>query len=93
MGKLKQESVILPRKNVVWKKLAEEIILLHLESGNYFGLNETGNEFWGLVDCRRSLKEISTLAAKTFGISAETAQTDALDFFGALLKYDLIDIK
>ncbi len=92
MNDLRAETVIAMRKNVIGKKVASEFMLLHLESGDYFGLNETGSEFWRLVDGRRTVKEIASLAAQTFDVSTETTQKDVLDFFKRLYKYELIDL-
>ncbi|HTL71034.1 MAG TPA: PqqD family protein [Candidatus Eisenbacteria bacterium] len=93
MKKLSPESVLTAQKNVVSKNVASEYMLLHLESGDYFGLNASGHEFWTLVDGRRTLREISAAVSKRSGVSAETAQKEALGFFNILWKYKLIDVR
>jgi hypothetical protein len=52
---------LVPRQNtkVVFRDLAEGGVLLHLESGQYHSLNETGAAIWKLIDGRRTSNEIA----------------------------------
>jgi hypothetical protein len=53
-------GVIRRNPQVVYRELAGEGggVLLHLESGAYHGLNETGLLIWGLIDGERTFDEL-----------------------------------
>ena len=55
-----QRSAIRRNPQVVHRELAGEGggVLLHLESGAYHGLNETGLLIWGLIDGERDLDAV-----------------------------------
>lgn len=44
--------------SVVYRDLAEGGVLLHLESGQYHGLNDTGLAIWGLLERPSTLDEL-----------------------------------
>lgn len=57
------DSDLTPSRNpqVVYRDLANEEggLLLHLESGQYHGVNATGFAIWELIDGRRTISDIS----------------------------------
>jgi hypothetical protein len=44
--------------DVVFRELEGEAVLLNLETGVYFGLNEVGTRIWSLLQERVSLKQV-----------------------------------
>lgn len=53
---MEQDGVIRRNPKVVYRELAAEGggVLLHLDSGEYHGLNETGSLIWSLIDGERN---------------------------------------
>ena len=52
---MEQDGVIRRNPKVVYRELVGEGsgVLLHLDSGEYHGLNETGSLIWSLIDGER----------------------------------------
>jgi len=81
------------RKNVLWKTIDEEIILLNLENSEYFTINHTGTKILEFSNKdQRTVEEISSLLAEELRIPIETAQRDTQKFFNILLKYKLVEV-
>ena len=60
-------------EHVTWKVLGDDrVIVLDLNSGQYFGLNETATAIWKLILSSKSLPEITDEILKRF-------QTDSID--------------
>jgi hypothetical protein len=57
---MEQDGVIRRNPNVVYRELAGEGggVLLHLDSGEYHGLNEVGALIWSLIDGQRDLEAL-----------------------------------
>ncbi|MBI4564964.1 MAG: PqqD family protein [Planctomycetes bacterium] len=56
-------------EDVTYQEVGDEVVVLDLKSGRYFGLNRTAGFIWiGLVDPRES-KSSPDDYAKTFGVS------------------------
>ncbi len=56
---------------VIYRKLGEEIVMLNLESGLYFGLNQTGSEIWEMYLDGREDEEIVEAMALRYEMSKE----------------------
>jgi len=55
-----------------------ETILLQLESGNYFSLNEAGVTVWNALDAPRTLKELCDRVADEYEVDEERCKQDVL---------------
>jgi Coenzyme PQQ synthesis protein D (PqqD) len=63
-----QESAPVKDPQVVYRDLANEEggLLLHVESGQYHGVNGTGSAIWKLIDGTRTVAEIAAALALEF---------------------------
>ena len=57
-----------PADDVVAPEVEGELVLLHLGSGRYFGLNEIGGRIWNLVAERRTTDEIVALLLQEYDV-------------------------
>jgi hypothetical protein len=72
-------------KNVAWKVLEGEAVVLSLDSGIYFTLNASGTAAWERIDGATSLEEIGRGLCEQFEVTPEQAQRDLLELTQALL--------
>jgi hypothetical protein len=79
-------------KNVAWKVLEGEAVVLSLDSGVYFTLNATGTAAWERIDGATSLEEIGRGLCGQFQVTSEQAQRDLLELTQALLDEGLISV-
>lgn len=79
-------------EHVTWKALEGESVLLNLDSGVYFSLNETGTAAWELFDGATSLTTIGEALSTRFDVSAELARQDLLELTQTLLTEGLVTI-
>jgi len=81
-----------PSRNpqVVYRDLANEEggLLLHLKSGQYHGVNETGFAIWELIDGVRTISDIS--AALTKDGEAGSVGPEVSRFIEELRQRDLV---
>jgi hypothetical protein len=61
-----RSSVLRRAKQVTFEVVAGEAILIDMNSGTYFSLNEVGTMFWEELDGRRTLEELAGLIADTY---------------------------
>ncbi len=80
-------------EQVTWKALEGESVLLHLETGVYFSLNETGTAAWELFDGATSLATVGDTLCARFNVSAEQARQDLFELTQMLLKEELVKIR
>jgi hypothetical protein len=59
--------------------VGEEAILINLNTGSYYSLNDTGTRFWELLDGQRSIADCAHLIAGEYEVEASTVEADLLE--------------
>lgn len=75
---------------VVYKTFEDEIILLHLDSGIYYGLDAVGSRFWSLLEQERDVDAALALMADEFDVDRHTLERDCRELLGQLREKGLV---
>jgi pyrroloquinoline quinone biosynthesis protein D len=67
-----------------------QTVLLRLEDGGYYALDEVGAIIWELCDGQRGVEEIVAALCAEFDAPEETVRADALEFIGDLRRERLL---
>jgi hypothetical protein len=59
-------------------------VLLNMDSGQYYAIDEVGIRVWELSDGSRSVKQIVDLVAGEYDAPVETIRADVLELLGEL---------
>ena len=76
--------------NATFQIVAEEAILIHLNTGVYYSLNDVGTSFWNLLDGQRTVGDCAEAIAKEYAAPREVVLSDLLELAGELKKEDLV---
>lgn len=87
---LSETSVIQQNPDVLDADLENETVLMSIESGTYFGMNETGSRIWALIETPMSIREISTILSSEYEISETDCLERVLGYCWLLLERDII---
>ncbi|MFQ5349073.1 MAG: PqqD family protein [Thermoanaerobaculia bacterium] len=77
-------------EHVLARKLDDEMVLLNLDSGEYFGLNDTGTRVWELLADGRSRGEVVDCLTEEFEVTAEIASSHVAALCRELLEAGLL---
>lgn len=83
-------SVYTRRDGVVAQKASEQLVLLDVEGGQYYSLNEVGARVWELSDGSRTLKDIVTVVSEEFDAPPETVSSDVHELVDDLVGEELL---
>jgi hypothetical protein len=75
--------------DVVYRTLGSEAVVLHLDSGIYFGLNEVGNRIWQLA-LEHDLRHVCDELVSEFDAPREVIEHDVLTLIDQLLTKKLV---
>jgi hypothetical protein len=67
------------------------VVILDVERGAYYGLEEVGARVWALLQEPRMVSEVRDAIVAEFEVSKETCEQDLLAFLGHLADTGLID--
>ncbi len=79
-------------EHVTWKALEGESVLLNLETGVYFTLNETGTAAWESFDGTTSLAAIGETLSQRFNVLPEQVRQDLMELTQHLRAEGLVSI-
>lgn len=88
------DSMVKMTKNVHWKAVDGEAVLLHFASGDYFSLDEVGTHLWRRITSGPvRFNDLIESLTNEYTISREQAEGDVKDFCGQLLAEKLVEMK
>lgn len=85
-----KSSVIVKRgEDTPWNIVDDEVVLLNLDSGHYYSLNESGRRVWELLDGENTIPDIINAICEEFDVEEQEATKDINTLIDELLKEKL----
>lgn len=74
------------RKNpdFIFKEVKGESVLLNPKTGDYFGLNEVGTDFFKLIDGEKDLEQILAELFEIYDVETEILRRDVTELADAM---------
>lgn len=76
---------------IVWRNIEEEAVILNLDSGYYYSLNELGTKIWQLLIKNKTTAEIISFVYKEYDINKNKIKKDLLKIINELKRENLIE--
>ncbi len=70
-----------------------EMVLLDMNSENYFGLDEVGTAIWQAMQEKETLKEALDVLLEQYDVEADVLEKDLLGFVGKLVESGLVEVE
>lgn len=77
-------------ERVLTKSISGSRVLLHLDQGSYYTLNEVGNRIWELCDGSRNVSEVISCICDEYDAQPETIEADVLEMLRDLAYDNLV---
>lgn len=85
-------SCVVASDSQVACEVGHEVVILHLEEGLYYGLNEVGARIWQLIQQPRSLEEIADAIAAEFEVEPAQCLDDVRELVLDLARHQLATV-
>ncbi len=86
-------SVVVATKDQFSCPLGDDIIILDLRAGLYFGLDNVGALVWELVQQPKSVRDLRQAILETFEVAPEVCERDLVALLRELAAKNLIEIR
>lgn len=70
-----------------------ETVILHFDSGNYFGLNDVGTLVWKMIEQPHSVRELREAILREYEVEPEQCERELLKLLGELRERGLIAVR
>jgi hypothetical protein len=87
-----KDQRVIRSSDAIAKELDGELVLLDLQSGTYFGLNEVGSRIWELMESPVSVAEINAKLLDEFEVSDVVLAADVDAFLDVLHEKKLLTL-
>lgn len=77
--------------NHIHSVIDRDAVILNLQSGVYYGLNDTGNQIWQWLETPKTLCELNKLLLDEYEVSLEVAIADLQHVLQQMLDNGLIE--
>ncbi len=80
------------KKDVLVQEMGKELVLLNLDSEEYFGLDDVGNAMWNCLSETGSLQLAYDRLIEQYDIDPATLKQDFLTLVEKLIEHNLVEI-
>ncbi|EPB8166164.1 lasso peptide biosynthesis PqqD family chaperone [Clostridium perfringens] len=86
------DSIVSQKEDVDVTELNGEKIMMDLDKGKYFMLNETGSAIWDAINEPKSVSKIIEVIIKEYDIDRETCESKVLEYLEKLRHEEIVFI-
>jgi hypothetical protein len=91
--KLSSDSVVVVTPHMVAADMGEEVIVLHLEDGYYFGLENVSARIWKLLQKPVRVGEIERLLLEEYDVEPQKCREEVLSLLSNLVDKGLVEVR
>jgi hypothetical protein len=84
------DKIIKRGDDIPWNIVDDEAVLLNLDSGHYYSLNESGRRIWELLDGNNTISDVISAICEEFCVKRENAAKDINTLVDELLEEKLV---
>jgi hypothetical protein len=89
---ISRNSIVVVSKDQVFCNLAEEVVILALNSGMYFGLNVVGARIWKLIQEPTTVNEVCEVLLEEYDVEHERCEHDLVAILQELVTKGLVEV-
>ena len=86
------DSEVKRNNEVFTSEIDEEVVMMNVDTGRYFGMDDVGSRIWKLLKERIRVKEIVNTLLKEYDVSEEECTNDVIEFLNELKNNNLLQI-
>jgi hypothetical protein len=91
--KLSPTSTVRRNENSLSATIDDELVLMSIELGNYYGLDVIGTDIWRRLENQMLVSDLCNTLHKEYDADADTIRRDVLALLERLAAEGLIDVK
>ncbi len=84
------ETVLTRSESASYEIVADEAILIDINTGTYFSLNSVGTEFWQRIDGERSIGSIAVELAEKYSVESQMVTNDLIELATKMMEEGLV---
>lgn len=88
---IQADTVLSRRSEVVAADLDDELVMMSVEQGNYYGLDSIGKDIWGLLTKPKSFQDLCRGLMERYSVDEVVCEKDVKEFLKRMIDEGLMD--
>ena len=93
METINLKTTIKRNPEMVTSNIDGEIVMMSIDHGEYYGLDEIGSRIWELLENPMTIEHLIDILVEEFEVNKETCTSDTLEFLNDLAQKNIISSK
>ena len=90
---LTRDSVVVRSRELVSSEIDDEIVMMSIENGKYYGLNEVGSCIWRMLEKPHSVADIIKQILLDYEVDPAACEEDVMRFLRQLDDDNILEIE
>lgn len=86
------DTVVVAAGNQVSTEVGDDVAILNLDSGVYYGLNQVGARIWSLIAEPKTVRQIQEDVCAEYDVQPDQCYEDLRSFFMRLADAELVEV-
>lgn len=87
---INSESIISKNPQIISSKMDDEVVMMSVEKGNYYGLNRVGSEIWEKLTKPLTVSHLCDKLMQEFDVEKEQCEREVITYLEKLVSEGLI---
>lgn len=87
---LRSSSLVGRNPELLAAPSGEELVMLSVEAGNYYGLDPIGRRIWDLIETPARVTDICARLAAEYDVGSRVCESDVLAFLDELIGRNIV---
>ncbi len=93
MTSITSDSIVVRADQLLATDLDDETILMSIEKGAYYGMEQTARRVWQLLEKRQTVSDLCRQLAEEYSVTPEVCEQEVIAFLEELLKENLVVVE
>jgi len=89
-GEIDINAVIKKSKEILSSQIDDETVMMDIEKGEYYGINQVGTRIWVLLERPHTIKQLCDTLMEEFEVGEEECFGDVREFVGRLAEKKMV---
>jgi len=89
---INEDAVVSQRADLVSTDLDGETVMMSIEQGKYYGLDEVGSRIWELIAEPKRVLDVVAILTQEYEVGQQECESDTMEFLNHLHSEGLVQI-
>ena len=89
---IKTESYIKRNKEIFASEIDDEVVMMNVDTGKYYGMDTVGSRIWELIAEEIQVREVINKLMEEYDVGEEQCEKDVLEFLNELYENKLVQV-